>query len=150
MTAQLTDAQRAFIERTRSAAKVTLRPDGSPHAVRVGVALIDGKLWSSGTRRRKRTEFLRRDPRATLFIFDGAWRWLTLECRVRLLEGADAPELNLRFFRVLQPGAEKLQWFGRQVDESDFLQIMRDEQRIIYEFDAQRAYGMFEEMPNAS
>jgi hypothetical protein len=36
------------------------------------------------------------------------------------------------------------------VNEGEFLQIMRDEQRLIYEFDVQRAYGMFGEMPGAS
>src|SRR5258708_34684290 len=34
--------------RSRGAAMVTLRADGTPHAVRVGMALVDGKLWSSG------------------------------------------------------------------------------------------------------
>ena len=65
----------------------TLRRDGTPHTVRVGVALVDGKIWSSGTQARARTRHLRRDPRSTLFVFDNEWRWLTLECRVNILEG---------------------------------------------------------------
>jgi hypothetical protein len=149
---QLDDKQRAFLEQNRSAAMVTLRPDGTPHAVRVGVGLVDGKLWSSSTQKRKRTAYLRLDPRATLFVFDAQWQFLTLECTVRFLEGPDAPELNLRFFKGMQahmPGG-KLTWFGREVGEEEFLQIMRDEQRLIYEFDVQRAYGMYREMPTAS
>jgi hypothetical protein len=131
---------------------ITVRPDGTPHAVRVGVGLVDGKLWSSGTQKRKRTQYLRRDPRATLFVFDAQWQWLTLECRVHFLEGLDAPELNLRFFKGMQAhmAGGKLTWFGREVTEEELLQIMRDEQRLIYEFDVQRAYGMFGEIPGAS
>ncbi|HET6318598.1 MAG TPA: hypothetical protein VFG86_19255 [Chloroflexota bacterium] len=46
---ELAAEQRAFLEANYGAVMVTLRPDGTPHAVRVGVALVDGKLWSSGT-----------------------------------------------------------------------------------------------------
>jgi hypothetical protein len=49
---------------------ITLRRDGSAHAVRVGVALVDGKVWSSGTADRVRTRHLRRDPRSTLIVPD--------------------------------------------------------------------------------
>jgi PPOX class probable F420-dependent enzyme len=151
MSIELDAKQRAFLEKNRSAAMTTLRPDGTPHAVRVGVALVEGRLWSSGTQKRTRTAHLRRDSRATLFVFDAQWQWLTLECQVRFLEGADAPELNLRFFKLIQQSASgRLSWFGRDVSEEEFLQIMRDEQRLIYEFDVQRAYGMFGEMPGAS
>jgi PPOX class probable F420-dependent enzyme len=151
MSVPLDEKQRAFLEKNRAASMITLRPDGTPHAVRVGVGLVDGTLWSSGTQTRKRTAYLRRDPRATLFVFEAQWQWLSLECRVRFLEGPDAPELNLRFFKLMQPRASgRLSWFGRDVNEDEFLQIMRDEQRLIYEFDVQRAYGMFGEMPGAS
>ena len=53
----------AFLEKNHSAAMTTLRRDGSPHTVRVGVALVEGRLWSSGTKDRVRTKHLRRDPR---------------------------------------------------------------------------------------
>lgn len=36
----------SFLKQTGSAAMVTLKKDGTPHAVRVGVALVDGKLWA--------------------------------------------------------------------------------------------------------
>jgi uncharacterized pyridoxamine 5'-phosphate oxidase family protein len=111
MSIELDAKQRAFLEKNRSAAMTTLRPDGTPHAVRVGVALVEGRLWSSGTQKRTRTAHLRRDPRATLFVFDAQWQWLTLECVLRFLEGADAPELNLRFFKLIQQSASgRLSW----------------------------------------
>lgn len=147
----LSDAQSAFIAKNgvTSASMVTLRFDGTPHAVRVGIVLVDGKLWSSGTRTRKRTTNLRRDPRSALFVFDNTWQWLTLECNVTILDGPDAPDLNLRLSRAMVPGypAGRMQWFGRDLSEEEFLQVMRDEQRIVYEFEVLRAYGMY---PGAS
>ena len=34
-------------------------------------------------------------------------------------------------------------WFGQEKTEEEFLQIMVEEQRLIYEFDVTRAYGMY-------
>jgi len=141
------EAVRAFLDRNSSAAMVTLRRDGTPHAVRVGVAVVDGKIWSSGTRTRARTKHLRRDPRSTLFVFDSEWRWLTLESRVTILDGPDAPELNLRLFQVMQRGMGvppgQINWFGRTLSHEELLKTMVQEQRLIYEFDILRAYGMY-------
>ena len=134
------ERQRDFIDQHSSAAMITLRPDGSPHAVRVAVGLIDGKLWSSGTETRRRTQFLRRDPRATLFVFDDTWRWLALETTVTLIEGPDVPELSLRFFQHLQrnlspaPSPGHVLWYGQEKTVDDFLRIMVEEQHLIYQF----------------
>jgi PPOX class probable F420-dependent enzyme len=138
----LNDQQRAFLEKNHSAAMITLKADGTPAAVRMGVAMVDGKLWSSGTQERVRTRHLRRDPRSTLFVFDSAFRYLTLESRVTILEGADAPELNLRLFRVMQGRPSgPLSWFGGERTEEEFVRTMIDEHRLIYEFEPVRAYG---------
>ena len=138
----LSDSQRSFLESHHSAAMATIGRDGTPRMVRVGVALIDGKLWSSGTQDRVRTARLRGDPRCTLFVFDDGWRWLTLDTTVRILEGADAPELSLRLFRQMQKHPTgNLNWFGRVLSSEDFLQVMVDENRLIYEFDVIRGYG---------
>ena len=144
---KLTPEQRAFLEKNHSAAMATLRPDGTPHVVRVGVALVEDKLWSSGVPSRVRTRHLRRDPRCTLFVFDAAWNHLTLETRVTILDGPDAAELNLRLFtemqkdRGLPPGT--LLWNGQPKTQAEFLQTMREEQRLIYEFDEpRRVYGL--------
>jgi hypothetical protein len=60
-----------------------------------------------------------------------------------MLDGPDAPELNLRLFRVMQGRPiGPLSWFGAELDEEDFLRAMVDEQRLIYEFEVQRAYGI--------
>jgi PPOX class probable F420-dependent enzyme len=150
---RMDEKARQFLETNHTAAMITLRPDGTPHAVRVAVGLVDGRLLSSGIPERRRTAFLRRDPRATLFVFDtnprGAWRWLTLETRVTILEGPGLPEMSARFFGVLQrdldPGPRRghLLWDGSERTMDEFLRIMAEERRLLYEFEVLRTYGMF-------
>ena len=103
---------------------VTLTRDGHPRVVRVGVVLVDGKIWSSGTQGRVRTKRLRRDPRCTFFIWEQGYSWLALEGDVTILDGPDAAEQNLQLFRVMQGRPDgPLSWFGGELD-------------------VQRAYGM--------
>jgi PPOX class probable F420-dependent enzyme len=146
-------SMRAFLEQHHSAAMVTLRADGTPHVARVGMALVDGRIWSSGTQTRVRTKHLRRDPRSTLFVLDSEWRWLGAECTVTILDGPDAPDLNLRLFQVMQQGMPvppgQINWFGRMMSHEEFLQAMIQEQRLIYEFNIVRAYGMYGGLPSA-
>jgi PPOX class probable F420-dependent enzyme len=142
------EGDRAFLERAHSAAMITLRPDGTPHAVRVGVGLVDGRLWSSGLPGRVGTRHVRRDPRCTLFVFDEPYRYLTLETTVTILDGPQAPEQNRRLFRVMQAGRvplsdpEHLIREGQERTPEEFLRIMVQEQRLIYEFKIHRAYGL--------
>jgi hypothetical protein len=142
----LTDKQRAFLEQHRGAAMITSSADGAAHAVRVGVALVDGTLWSSGTQGRARTRHLRRDPRCTLFFWDPGFGYLSLETRVHILEGPDVPQQSVRLFQTMQshlqnaPGT--LTWNGQPLAIDAFLKTMVEEQRLIYEFDVQRSYGM--------
>ena len=130
----LSDRDREFVANNRSAVMVTLRADGMPHVARVGVGLVDGKLWSSGTQGRLRTKHLRRDPRCTLFVFSDRDRqqWLGMETTVTILDGPDAPELNLQLYRALA---------GEPDDVDEYLRAMADEQRLIYEFEVGHTYG---------
>jgi Pyridoxamine 5'-phosphate oxidase len=92
---------------------ITVGEDGLPKVVRVGIALVDGKIWSSGTRDRVRTRRLRQDPRCTLFVFDAGFLWLALETRVEIHDGPDAADPNLRLFREIQGRPQgPLRWFG--------------------------------------
>jgi hypothetical protein len=76
-------------------------------------------------------------------VFDQAFAWLTLETTVTILDGDDAPALNLHLFRVMQGKPEgPLSWFGGELDEPAFLARMADEGRLIYEFDVHRTYGL--------
>jgi PPOX class probable F420-dependent enzyme len=131
----LSDKDREFVEHHRAAVMVTLKTDGTPHVARVGVGLVEGKLWSSGTQDRIRTKHLRRDPRCTLFVFDEghAYRWLGLETTVAILDGPDAPQKNLALYRALA---------GEPDDVEEYLRAMVVERRLVYEFDVTRTYGM--------
>lgn len=133
-----------FIEKNGSAAMITVGVDGWPKAVRIGVAIVRGKIWSSGHQRRVRTERLRRDPRCTLFLFDAKYAYLTLETNVSILDGPDAPALSLRLFRTMQKRPSgPLMWYGEELDEDRFLRRMADEDRLIYEFQVLKSYALF-------
>jgi PPOX class probable F420-dependent enzyme len=139
----LSERHAAFLEHHHAAAMITVGPDGLPRAVRVGIALVDGKLWSSGTQSRVRTERLRRDPRCVLFVFDPGWSSLTLESTVTILEGPDVPAQTVRLFRVMQSRPSgPLSWFGGELEEEAFREEMVREKRLIYEFEVGRSYGL--------
>ena len=144
----LSDRQRQFVEDHNAAAMITVGADGRAKVARVGIAVVDGKLWSSGTNDRARTARLRRDPRCTLFVYDVAGpRWLAVESTVTILDGPDAPALSLRLFRQMQgKPTGPLTWFGGDLEEVAFLQTMVDEGRVIYELEAERVYGFSESM----
>jgi PPOX class probable F420-dependent enzyme len=125
-----------FLDNNHAAIMTTIMADGTPHVARIGVGLVDGKLWSSGTQQRVRTKHVRRDPRATLFVFDpnDAWHWLALETTVTIHDGPDAVDRNLALYRVLA---------GEPDDLDEYRRAMVDEQRLIYEFEINRAYGPY-------
>lgn len=127
---------RQFLEEVHTGAMVTVRPNGSAHVARVTVGLVDGKVWSTGTRNRVRTRHLRTNPRATFFLFDPrSRRWLGLEGRVTILDGPDTPEKCLAFRRATgQPPA----------DVDAFLREMVEQERVIYELEVERVYGALE------
>ena len=140
----LTESQIEFLEKEHSAAMITVGDDGVPKPVRVSIALIDGRIWSSGTEDRVRTKRLRRDPRCTLFVFDGAFKWLGLETTVTIIDGEEAAPANLRLFRLMQGRPTgPLTWFGGEYDEDGFLRVMTEEGRVVYDFEVQRSYGLF-------
>ena len=139
----LTESELKFLSANHSAAMITVTPDGVAKVARVGVALIDGKLWSSGTQGRVRTRRLRQDPSCTLYVHDSAFGFLALESTVTILDGPDAPELNLRLFRQMQgKPTGPLSWFGGEFEEADFLAQMKAEERLIYQFEPHRTYGL--------
>ena len=132
-----------FLKEHHSGAMITLAPDGTAKVARVGVALVDGRLWSSGTEDRVRTKRLRRDPRCTLYIHDPAYAWLALESTVTILDGGEAAQRSLDLFRVMQDKPSgPLSWFGEELADEEFLQRMAQERRVIYQFEVIRTYGM--------
>jgi len=139
----LSDADLDFLERQHSAAMITIGAGGMPKVVRVGVARVGEKLWSSGTEDRVRTRRLRRDPRCVLYVHDATYGWLALETTVTILEGPDAAHQSVELFRVMQGKPDgPLSWFGGEYDEAGFRQRMVDERRVIYQFEVTKSYGM--------
>lgn len=126
---------REFLASSHAAVMATLNPDGSPHVARVGVGLVDGKLWSSGTQTRVRTKNLARDDRAALAVLDSRnpHRWLGIQARVIVHDGPDAPDKNLALYRAVA---------GEPDDVDEYLEAMVNEQRLIYEFKIERTYGL--------
>jgi uncharacterized pyridoxamine 5'-phosphate oxidase family protein len=140
---ELSDHDLEFLRNNHQAAMITVGQDGVAKTARIGVALVDGKLWSSGTSARVRTKRLRRDPRCTLFVFDAAYSWLALETTVTILDGPEAPNLNMKLMRSSQDKPTgPLSWFGGELTEKQFLETMVEEGRLIYEFEIQKAYGL--------
>ena len=71
------------------------------------------------------------------------FRFLTVESHVTILDGPDAPALNVRLFRVMQNRPTgPIQWYGADKSEPEFLAQMVAEERLIYQFDPVRAYGL--------
>jgi hypothetical protein len=139
----LSEKDLRFLENNRSAAMITVGADGTAKVARVGVALVNGRIWSSGTQDRVRTQRLRRDPRCTLFVYDTGFSWLALEATVTFLEGPDAPRQSVELFRIMQGRPTgPLSWFGGELSEEEFLQTMIDEGRLIYELDVHHGYGL--------
>lgn len=140
---ELNDDQRGFLDSNRSAAMITVGEDGLPKAVRVGVAVVDGRVWSSGTRDRVRTSRLMRDPRCTLFIFGTGFEALTLETTVEILDGLDVATQSVRLFRQMQGRPEgPLMWYGEELEEDAFRATMLEQGRVIYQFEVTRGYGL--------
>ncbi len=130
------ESVRNFLEDHQSAVMATIKKDGLPHVARISCGLVEGELWSSGAQTRARTRFLRRDPRATLFVFGdrNPQAWMGLECNVKILDGPEAVDQNLALYRVLA---------GEPTDLEEYRSAMVSEQRIIYEFEIHRAYGQY-------
>ena len=133
----------SFLEQNHSAAMITIAKSGVPKIARVGVAVVSGQLWSSGTQDRARTKRLRRDPRCSVFVWDTGFSWLALETLVTILEGPDVPDQSVRLFRTMmgrQTGP--LIWNGEELEEGPFRQAMVEEGRLIYQFEVLRSYGL--------
>jgi hypothetical protein len=140
----LNDRDQAFLDANHSAAMITVGPDGLAKAARVAVGVVGERLWSSGTADRVRTRRLRADPRCTLYVHAETFSFLTLETRVTILDGPDAPQQSLRLFRLLQDRPSgPLGWMTGELEEDAFLAAMVEEQRLIYDFEVTRSYGLY-------
>lgn len=61
-----------YIDRSRTATLATIGADGRPHLVAMWYAVIDGEIWFETKERSQKAVNLKRDPRVTVMIEDGA------------------------------------------------------------------------------
>ncbi len=70
---RMTDEEvRDYVERSRTATMATVGADGTPHLVAMWFAVLDGEVWFETKARSQKAVNLRRDPRLTVLIEDGA------------------------------------------------------------------------------
>jgi PPOX class probable F420-dependent enzyme len=133
MAAALSEQQRAFLEANHSAVMATVDDHGRPHAVPVLCALIDGRLWSSGTDLRIRTRYLDARPYASLTVLTkGFWgEWLTVSGPVEIRRHNRIDD-NLRLYRAAT---------GRDPDDlEEYRTAMVAERRLVYVVTPERVY----------
>jgi PPOX class probable F420-dependent enzyme len=114
--AHLTDEQAALFLADNYAVVTTLRADGSPHQTATWIDCDGERVVFNITVARKKYAELHRDPRASVFVFDGddPYRWVTASGTAELtLEGAEEHIHKLsRKYRgrdyVLRPGEQRV------------------------------------------
>ena len=113
---RLTDEQAALFLADNYAVVATLRADGSPHQTATWVDWDGERVLVNITVTRKKYQELQRDPRASVFVFDGdnRYRWVSVAGTTELtLEGAEEHIHKLsRKYRgrdyVLKPGEQRV------------------------------------------
>lgn len=114
--ARLTDEQAALFLDDNYAVVATLRADGSPHQTATWVGWDGEHVLFNITVTRKKYEELQRDPRVSVFVFDGnnPYRWVTVSGTADMtLDGAEEHIHALsRKYRgrdyVLGPGEQRV------------------------------------------
>jgi PPOX class probable F420-dependent enzyme len=110
----MTDSEIAeFLDGARRAQVATINPDGTPHMVPLSSVIIDGRmvLWTDPGS--KKIANLRRDPRITCLVEDGAhfaeFRAVQLSGRAELVDDFDRSlEVGLALFARSAPMSDEL------------------------------------------
>jgi Pyridoxamine 5'-phosphate oxidase len=141
-----------FVKMHPDAAMITLRPAGSAHMARIEVAVVEGRIWSSGAEDLVRTRNLRRDPRCSLFVFGPHPDWVGLETQVTLLDGAESVEMHVKLMgerhNGLVPegmvmGHDDRIGGDRLYSMDEYTRHIACDKRLIYDFEIKRVYGNF-------
>lgn len=139
----LTDKELAFLQANRAAAMITVGKDGWPKPARIVFQVVDGKIWSSGTRNRVRTKRVLKDPRVTLYVHEPTFNFLALEANVTVLDDETTLDDSVKYFTQLGGGAPfKLN--GKEfADEASFRDFLVEQERILYQFEPVRFWGTY-------
>jgi PPOX class probable F420-dependent enzyme len=129
----LSEQHRAFLAANHSAVMATVDDRGRPHAVPALCALIDGRLWSSGTDLRVRTRYLEARPYASLTVLGKGFfgEWLSVSGPVEIRRDRRVED-NLRLYRAVT---------GRDPDDlEEYRAAMVAERRLVYVLTPERVY----------
>lgn len=143
----LDEPSRRFIGDHPHAAMITVGADGRPKAAKIELALVDGRFESASHADKVRTRRLRNDGRCTLYFADDEHRWLALEADAVIVDGPVAPARLLRYFRTRDgKPTEPLDYHSDRshqvgLDDDEFMQLMADEDAVLYEFTITKTYG---------
>ena len=139
-----------FVISNPDAAMITVGRDGTPHAARVELGVVDGRIRSSGSPTLVRTSNLRRDPRCTLFVFGPSPRWLAITTTARILDGPDAADHSLALL-CARHGTDPASGFVQAHDDhigrdrpytvTEYRQHVQKMGLFVFDFDVVRAYG---------
>ncbi len=146
------DRLQTFIVRTPDAAMITYRLDGTAHMARIELAVVDGRIESSGAPSLVRDRHVRRDPRCSLFVFGPHPNWLGLETEVTVVDGDDAPGRLVALMQArhgdempegMVLGHDEALGHDRPYTVDEYIQSVREQHRSVYEFEVKRAYGNY-------
>jgi PPOX class probable F420-dependent enzyme len=102
-TSKIDDDVRAFLEQPRHCVLATLYRDGSPQLTVMWYELIDDVVVMNMTRGLIKDRNLRRDPRASVCVEDGA-RFVTLSGRTELVEDRAIQEAEVNRLAIRYVG----------------------------------------------
>lgn len=142
-------AELDFIRGHPDAAMISVRRDGSPHAARVELGVVNGRIRTSGAPALVRTAHLRRDPRCTLFVFGPPPIWLGVDAVAHILDGPDAAEHCIALARARhgQPtnttviAHDEHLDTDRHYDVDEYREHARARELFVFDFDIVRTYG---------
>lgn len=144
-------AELDFIVEHSDAAMISVRRDGSPHAARVELGVVGGRIRTSGAPGLVRTAHLRRDPRCTLFVFGPAPLWLGVDAVAHILDGPDAAEhcialMQARHGRSTDTGViahdDRLE-ADRRYELDEYREHALARGLFVFDFDIRRTYGNY-------
>lgn len=144
----------AFIAEHPDAAVITLRSDGSPHAARVELGVVGGRVQSSGSPGLVRSANVRSDPRCTLFVFGPAPLWLGVDATARILDGPNAVDhcialLQARHGHTVAAGYvlahDDQLGTDRRYGLDEYREHVRAHGLFVFDFEIARTYGNFDQ-----
>jgi PPOX class probable F420-dependent enzyme len=129
----------SFARDRRNAVLTTLGREGRPQLSNIFFVPLGDALAISVTDGRIKTQNLRRDPRASLYVpGDDFWHWVVLEALAELSPVAQAPddpvvEDLVALYRTGQ---------GEHENWDEFRQAMVNDERLVVRLRPNHAYGM--------